>query len=136
MSNYFENEYAEYLLIDQIVHITYKKGVNIDLAASVEIVKDRLMFQQGKSFPILCDIRNLREVNKSARDYLAIEGSLWVKAVAFIIEPPVSEVLSKFYLKTSNPPIPIESFKQIPEALSYLNTFLKLIICFSMVSFY
>ncbi len=127
MSNYFENDYAEYLLLDGIVHITYKNGVNIDLEAAVEIVNDRLRFQEGESYPILCDIRKVREVNKSARDYLANEGSLWISALAFIIEPPVSEALSRFYLKTNYSPIHTESFEQISDALGFLNRFLLLL---------
>ena len=124
MLNYLKNEYAEYFLKDGIIHITYKNGISINLDAAVKIVEDRLLFQEGEPFPVLCDIRGIREVDKSARDYLAIEGSLLVKAVAFIIEPPMSETLSKFYIRTSNPPIPVELFNDNSGALDFLNRFL------------
>lgn len=123
MLNYYENDYATYLFKNQILHITYKRGVYIDLKAAVQIVKDRLVFHEGLSLPVLCDVRGVNEVNKSARDYFAIEGSTLIKAVAFIIASPVSKILSQFYLKTSNPPIPIKSFEQITEALVYLNEY-------------
>lgn len=124
MLNYLKNDYVEYMLVDQMVHITYKKGGSIDLKASVQIVQDRLKFQEGLSFPILCDIRNIREVSKPARDYLALEGSVLIKAVALIVEPPISEMLSIFYHKTSRPPIPSKSFEHVSEALFFLNEFL------------
>ncbi|MCG2462576.1 hypothetical protein K8352_17575 [Flavobacteriaceae bacterium F89] len=127
MSNFFENDYAEYRLLEGIVHVTYKKGVSINLEAAVEIVNDRLRFQEGESYPVLCNICHVREVNKSARDYLANEGSLWISALAFIIEPPVSEALSRFYLKTNYSPIQTESFERITEALEYLKRFLLLL---------
>jgi hypothetical protein len=125
MLKYYENDYAKYFLKDQILHIIYKSGVCIDLKAAVQIVKDRLVFHEGLFHPVLCDVRGVTEVNKSARDYFALEGSTLINAVAFIIESPVSKILSQFYLKTSNPPIPTKYFEQISEALNYLNEYLS-----------
>ncbi|WP_338357063.1 hypothetical protein [Yeosuana marina] len=123
MLTFFENDYAEYRYLDRILFITYKDGTSIDLEAAVRIVKDRLILHEGQSFPILCDIRGIKEINKSARDYLSIEGSVLVKAVAFIIKDPVSEMLSKFYLQTRKPIIPTQSFEHIEDALIFLNGF-------------
>ncbi|ASO07528.1 DUF7793 family protein [Arenibacter algicola] len=126
MQSYFENDFTQYMLVDNIVHIIYKKGVIIDLQASKRIVRDRLMFQEERAYPILCDIRQLRRVDKAARDYLALEGSLLVKALAFIIEPPVTDVMTRFYLMTNHPDIPTASFREISKALAFLSRFLSL----------
>lgn len=125
MLDHFENDYAEYRFLDHILNITYRHGVSINLNVAVQIVKDRLILQEGQSFPVLCDVRGIKEINKSARDYLAVEGSILIKAVAFIIESPVSEMLSKFYLKTSKPPIPTQAFEHIDNALRFLNGFVE-----------
>jgi hypothetical protein len=66
----------------------------------------------------------VKEVNKPARDYLALEGSILLKAVAFIIEHPMSEVLSKFYLRTTKPPVPIQSFQDLKEAEKFLANYI------------
>jgi len=124
MLNYFENDYAKYLLINNIVHITYKNDVYIDLKAGIQIVKDRLIFHQDQFFPILCDIRRIKEVSKPARDYFALEGSALIKAIAFIVKPPVTEILSNFYVEKTNPSFPIESFEKISKAKVFLNGFL------------
>ncbi len=121
MSDYIENDYASYKLTDGIVYIRYHIGISINLDAAVRIVEDRLKIQQGQSFPVLCDIRGVREINKSARDYLALEGSVSIKAAAFIFENPVSEVLSRFYLLANKPPIPIKAFHSIEEAKDFLE---------------
>ena len=123
MLDFFENDYATYKLSDGILSIRYHGGVSIDFDAAVQIVKDRLLMQQGERLPVLCDIRGVKEINKSARGYLAAEGSVLIKAAAFIIESPVSEVLSSFYLRTNKPPIPNRSFQSIEEAKSFLNRF-------------
>lgn len=125
MRNYFENDYTSYRFLDGIMHVVYHQGVSVDLNAAVQIVKDRLFLHEGRELPILCDIRGIKEINKSARAYLAMEGSTLIKAVAVIVEPPVSEMLSEFYIRTSNPPIPTKSFENMEDALSFLNEFLE-----------
>lgn len=121
MRNYFENDYTSYRFQDDVLHIIYHQGVYIDLNAAVQIVKDRLLLQEGMTLPVLCDIRGIKEINKQARAYLAIEGSTLIKAVAVIVEPPVSEMLSEFYIRTSNPPIPTKSFENMEDALAFLQ---------------
>ncbi len=124
MRNYFENDYTSYRFHDAILHIIYHQGVCIDLKAAVQIVQDRLLLQEGVSLPVLCDIRGIKEINKQARAYLAIEGSTLIKAVAVIVEPPVSKMLSEFYIRTSNPPIPTQSFERTEDALTFLKGYM------------
>lgn len=124
MRNYFENDYTSYRFHDGVLHIIYHQGVSVDLNAAVQIVKDRLLLHEGKCLPILCDIRGIKDINKSARAYLAMEGSTLIKAVAVIVEPPVSEMLSEFYIRTSNPPIPTQSFEHMEDALVFLKEFM------------
>lgn len=124
MSDYTENKYATYTIDGGILYIRYHIGISINQDAAVKIVKDRLDLQRGVSYPALCDIRGVREVNKAARDYLALEGSMLLKAVAFIVEPPVSEVLSKFFLMVNKPHIPTEAFQRIDAAENFLKDFM------------
>ena len=56
-----------------------------------------------------------------------MEGSTLIKAVAVIVEPPVSEMLSELYIRTSNPPIPTQSFEHMEDALLFLNEFKELV---------
>ncbi|KAB7530310.1 hypothetical protein F8C76_02035 [Flagellimonas olearia] len=122
MKKSHENTYAIYLLTDDLLHIIYKKGHCIDLPAAQLIVKDRMQLQQGRKMPILCDIRNLVQVNKPARDYLAFEGSQWIKALAFLIDPPVTDVISALYLGTQAQNVPTRSFTKESDALDFLRS--------------
>lgn len=124
MLNNIENNYASYRFVDDIVCIRYHIGITIDRKAAFKIVEDRLTLQEGESFPVLCDIRGVKDINKSARDYLAIEGSLFIKAVAFIIENPLSGIMTKFYLRASKPPIPTKAFLTIEEAKEFLDEYI------------
>ncbi|MBO0340215.1 hypothetical protein [Flagellimonas profundi] len=121
MNTSHENKYAVYLLTDDLLHIIYKKGPIIDLEAAQVIVRDRMMIQEGRSMPVLCDIQQVRMVNKPARDYLAVEGSLLVTALAFLIDPPVTDVISSFYLGTHLLPFPTASFTNKDQAMAFLT---------------
>ena len=123
MTLFSENDYASYKLADGILFITYNKDVILDLPAAVYVVKERLLLHEGRSLPVLCDVRHIKEVNKAARSYLSIEGSILVKAVAFIVDSPVSEMLSEFYLRTNTPTIPTKAFNNFDVALKFLNQY-------------
>ena len=118
-----ENDYASYKFSDGILIITYSKDVVVDLPAAVYVVKKRLAIHEGRALPVLCDVRQIKEVNKAARSYLSIEGSILVKAVAFIVDSPVSEMLSEFYLRTNTPTIPTKAFNNFDMALKFLNQY-------------
>ncbi|MCK0159051.1 hypothetical protein [Allomuricauda sp. F6463D] len=121
MNTSHENKYAVYLLTDNLLHVIYKKDHMIDLEAAQIIVRDRMKVQEGLSMPVLCDIREIRMVNKPARDYFAMEGSLLVKALAFLIDPPVTDVISAFYLGTHLVSFPTASFTDKAEAIAFLK---------------
>lgn len=121
MKKTHENNYAVYLLTDELLHIIYKKVPDINLKAAQLIVKDRMELQEGKAMPVLCDIRNVWKIDKTARDYLALEGSLWVEKLALLIDPPVTDMISSIYLDTHPQKVPTQSFTKKAEALAYLG---------------
>ncbi|MGV8815779.1 MAG: hypothetical protein ACOH2D_16875 [Gelidibacter sp.] len=119
---FHENDYATYKIVEGIVHVIYK-NIDLDISQAVHIVKDRLLLQAGQFMPVLCDIRAIQGIDKASRAYLSLEGSAFVKAVAFVVDSPVSEMLSDLYLSTNSPPIPTRSFSNSEEALKFLNGF-------------
>ncbi len=121
MSNHIENIYSELWIKDDILFFSYKDNVTIDLSAAKMIVKDRLYLQQGKVMPVLCDMRGIAEIDKAARDYLALEGSLLIKIVALVVSPPISQLISMFYLKTSAPALTTKVFTNRDDAIAFLK---------------
>lgn len=118
-------DYIHFWIDDGILHVVYKPNTVIDLKAAESIVRDRLRFQNGRLFPILCDLRQLKTVTKPARDYLAIQGSNMARAVALIVEKSYSGKLSRVFIITSRPSVPTQEFTEISEALDFLNSYLK-----------
>ncbi|WP_303319143.1 hypothetical protein Q4Q34_03690 [Flavivirga abyssicola] len=121
MIDHIENEYAKFWIEKDILHFVYKNGISIDQSVAMKVVEDRLLLQQGKAFLILCDMRGIKKINKSARNYLALEGSTLIKAVALLVNNPLSSTISGFYIKTSNPTITTQVFTEEKEALKFLN---------------
>ena len=123
MSFYRENEYVTFHIQEDILHVVYKSNIAIDLPIAIQIVEDRLAVQEGLPYKVLCDIRGVSQINKAARDYFAIEGSVLVKAMAFLVEPTVTKALSEFYLQINSPPVPSKSFTELEAAKLYLKDF-------------
>lgn len=117
-----ENDFAIFYAIDGVMHFIYKQGVNLDLSAAKEVVADRLRAQENRSFPVICDVRGVKSINKEARDYLAKEGSQQIEAVAMIVGSPARKVMSNFYLAVNKPEVPTKLFISEEEAFDYLKS--------------
>ncbi|MGB5819309.1 MAG: hypothetical protein WBG90_07470 [Saonia sp.] len=123
MDNRTENEYAEFWIENGILFFVYKDGISVDLPMVIKIVEDRLKLQQGRTLLNFSDIRGVKSVDKAARNYLAREGSVLIKAVALLVDNPLNKVISQFYVKANNPPIPTKVFTEREAALMFLETF-------------
>lgn len=119
----YENKFARFWIEHNILFITYRSNVFINLAAAKEIVKDRLVFQRDKEYPVLCELPPIQGSDYSAREYLAQEGTILLKAIAFYAPPPLAYWLIDFYLKTHNHGIPTKFFPHRNQAKKFLNNY-------------
>ncbi|MBA4155310.1 hypothetical protein [Flavobacterium sp.] len=124
-NNHYENEFAIFWIENNILLFEYKFNVIIDLLAAQQIVADRIQVQNGKAYPILCDISGIVDSDKAARDYLAQHGSMLTKAVAIVVadQKILSFLMITFYLKISKPQVPTKLFTDKMAALEFLKTF-------------
>lgn len=118
-----ENEFASFYIEDGILYFIYKKNTELDLEAAKRVVEDRKSVQKGVSYPVICDIRGLKNVDKTARDYLAKEGSSLVKAVALLMDSPAYQFMANFYLKVSKPNVPTKMFSTMNEAMGFVDKY-------------
>lgn len=118
-----ENEFASFFIENGVLHFIYKPNTELNFESAKRVVEDRKRVQKGKSYPVLCDIRGLKDVDKIARDYLAKEGSDLVTAVALVVDSPAYEFMANFYLKVSKPDVPTKMFSSFSEALAFIEKF-------------
>lgn len=117
--------YTKLWVEEGILFFVYKSCPVVTLKMAEKIVQDRINFQKDRSYPILCDLRRLHTVEKSARDYLAVQGTYMARALALIVDKHYSARLSAQYLKTSKPPVPTFEFTSILEAKEFLKPYRK-----------
>jgi|SRR5690554_4382287 len=105
-----------------ILYFTYKNGVIIDLPLAIKSVSYRLSVQNGKNFPVLCDVSGVRYIGRSARIYLSVQGSQLIKALAFISRSRSTSGITQFYLSFNSSSIPTRIFKGKDVALRFLRS--------------
>jgi|25_taG_2_1085351.scaffolds.fasta_scaffold00750_8 hypothetical protein len=114
------DKYAHFWIEEGILNFVYKPNTILDLDGAKAVVRARLRYQNGISYPILCDVRHLKSASKAAREYLAENGCLKALAVAIVMEKAYSGTLYKAYMNISNPSVPTKGFNTISEALGFL----------------
>lgn len=115
-----ETDFAWYRIENGILYFYYKQNVVIRLKDAIKIVSDRLNLQQGKPFPILCNTKGIRNMDKAARWYLAREGSNLATAVALITSNPLSRLLANIYLISTSPSVRTKVVADEVEGIEFL----------------
>ncbi|HEA29174.1 MAG TPA: hypothetical protein ENH91_04150 [Leeuwenhoekiella sp.] len=121
---FLRTPYAQIQVKDGILYFTYLPISNFNIQIAKQVVADRLKVQGEISYPILCDIRQLNFPDLEARRYLAIEGSILTKAVAYL-NSPTSDHLTHFFVRVDQPVVPTKLCTSQDEALEFLNAFVK-----------
>ncbi|MFC5195452.1 hypothetical protein ACFPH8_08950 [Bizionia hallyeonensis] len=118
-----ETPHAKFWITNGIMFFIYKPISFLDYPTAKKIVEERLKFQLETQYPILCDTQGIKNSAKSARDYLANEGSALTKAVAIVDNRHIANVMLRFYLMKNKPLVPSKICDTQEDALSFLNTY-------------
>ncbi len=119
-------EFADFELLNEIVTITNKPGVRVTLAVAEAIVAWRMEISAGSAYPVLSDARNIRIIDKDARDYLgSLQAGVGVKALALLVGPFYSTFMANFFMRftLTRPRVPVNLFTDRTEALQWLEQF-------------
>ncbi|HLV38542.1 hypothetical protein [Xanthomarina sp.] len=117
-----ETAYAKFWVSDDILFFIYKPMIYLDYPTAKKVVDDRLKFQQEICYPILCNTQGIKNTVKSARDYLANEGSALTNAVAIVDNRHISTVMLRFYLMKNKPIVPSQIFNLQEDAITFLKS--------------
>src|SRR5690606_1155130 len=110
---------------DNILLVKFKENRVINLIMAKEIVMERTNLQLNRILPVLCDARKVKYVDKAARDYFANEGSLFIKALAILVQPPMTNILALHYTEIYKTGAPTKVFAKKSEAMAYLKNEMK-----------
>lgn len=121
---YLPNSVAELYIQDGILFCIYQKKLVLHLSAAQWVVSQRLALQMNRVMPVYCDHSGVRLANKDVRDYMALEGTAGISALALVVSSPVSQVISEVFTLSNLPPIPTQIFMESSEALAFLKQYL------------
>ncbi|WBL26704.1 DUF7793 family protein [Zunongwangia sp. HGR-M22] len=118
-----ETKYTEMWINDGILYFKYKPIPEINLRKAKVIVAQRLLFQNEKLYPILCDMRKIGNITDEAMSFLASDGTVMIKALAIIAHSSYEHYMGKIFIDFHHPHIPTKlCFKQ-HEAIEFLKPF-------------
>ena len=107
-----------------MVSAVYKSDLKIDLKIAIEVVQQRIAFQNGNSYLNLVDARQVKSATKEARDYLAKHDE-GIIASAIIGKSAISNMIINMFITFSKPAVPVKAFQDKENALRWLNQFHK-----------
>jgi hypothetical protein len=124
MKKTLDTPYILYEIVDDILHVTYKKGLIIDASIASEIIHTRKEFCNHRPYPGLILDLGVMEISKEARDLFSSElGTRDVLATALVLRAVYSRIIGNFFIKVTRPPIPVKIFNDKTKALEWLEQF-------------
>ncbi|NTU83895.1 MAG: hypothetical protein HGA45_31730 [Chloroflexales bacterium] len=107
---------------DGIVRATVLPGVAQSLAEAQENFAAQIRLTQGQRHALLVDIRAGQSQDREAREfYTRSEAARVIRAVAILVESPMSRLIGNFFLGFNKPTIPLRLFSSDEEALGWLR---------------
>lgn len=124
----------KFLLENDEVRIELEGGILLakwkssfaDLNAAQLAVKHRLECTNFASFPMLLDAKELKNITKPARDFLASEkGCQGIIAGAFLINSSLGRIIGNFFIQINKPLRPTKIFTNEIKAKKWLSKYVK-----------
>lgn len=98
----------------------------IDLGIAQKITEDRLKLQKGKVYPLLSNLKKIKNSTKQARDFMASEeGCKGVVVAAVLIDSPIGSIIINFFISVSKPLRPTKIFTNEEDAKKWLSKFVR-----------
>ncbi|WBL22329.1 DUF7793 family protein [Zunongwangia sp. HRR-M8] len=119
----FEAEYINMELTDGILFLEYRDELDLNLEKAREILKSRLIFQQDSEYPVFCDTSGIRSAEPEALEFLADEGVLLIRAVAFYTKHPLDNLLTEYFVRTYGKKVPAKVFNHNHQAILFLKPY-------------
>lgn len=113
---------VQFKISEGILHVTYEYGLSISYEAAREIVRKRIEYTNNVPYPLLILDRGVRSIDKEARDFFSSkDGTKNIIASALVLESIYSSLLGNFFVKITQPDIPVKIFTNKSRALKWLQ---------------
>lgn len=111
------------LIKNGIMFCEYKEDI-INISKAKNIIKDRLSYADGKTYPAVIKSINKIEIDKSARTFFkSEESSKGLKAIAMMSTNSYSLIMMNFMIRLYRPSIPIKMFTDEQKAINWVSEY-------------
>ena len=94
----------------------------LNLETMEAVVIERYKFTNGRKFPFLLNVKNLKSISKKAREYSALdEVALDISCAALLVDKKFTKHLANFWLKINRPNTPTKLFTDEFKAFMWLT---------------
>jgi hypothetical protein len=106
-----------------IMYCMYAADLHVSLEIAKSCVERRIFFSNGKSYPLMIDMKGIKSTTWASRQYLATMGSTLVKAGALITGSQFNRVLGNLFLTIDRPRVPTKLFTNEGKAREWLQAY-------------
>jgi hypothetical protein len=118
---YMETTYMKMWKDDGILFCAYEKKIVLDLETAKQCVAARISFSEEKPSLVCIDMTGIKSASKAAREYLANEGTQFIKAGALITDSALTKMLGNIFLSINKPEVPTRMFSDEVAARTWLK---------------
>jgi hypothetical protein len=108
---------------DGILYGRYAEGLDVSLDIAKELVESRILYSEGKSCPMLIDMKGVKSATPQAREYLATIGATHLKAGALIVGSQMNMAIGNVFLMIDKPLVPTKLFTNEDRAVEWLRQY-------------
>lgn len=121
-----DTQFVHLRIKDNILIVSYRKDLIINLDVAQKIVLQRHSFTRGQKMAAIIFSQGVTSIDKPAREYLASsKGTEGLSASAIIVNSPFSRFLGNFFLKVNKASIPVKLFSNISLAEKWIQPFIN-----------
>lgn len=118
-----ENDEVRIELEDEILFAIWKSPF-VDLEIAEQAITYRLEATNFIPYPMVIDIKSIKNITKPSRDFLASEkGSEGIIAAAILIDSSLGRILGNFFIQINKPLKPTKIFTDEIKAKKWLTQY-------------
>lgn len=103
-----------------------KPNAIIQLEDAIENSDAVKKLSDGKTYPLLVNLKEIKSISKEARDHFSMRGrEPGVSAIGMLIKSPVSSIIGNFFLGLDKPKVPTKLFTSEVKAKNWLKQIAK-----------
>ena len=99
-----------------------KPNAVIELEDAVQNSDSVKKLSDGKIYPMLVNLKEIKSISKEARDHFSMQGRTpGVTAIGMLIKSPVSSIIGNFFLGLNKSAVPTKLFTNEGKAIAWLK---------------